>query len=60
MNLPTSFEEELLIRWGRSDDRDSSDSEKNNSIGNGRETSDDGDTSDDEDEQFSYDGSTFD
>jgi hypothetical protein len=48
MNLLTGSEEELLIRWGRSDDRDSSNSEKNSSIGNGRETSDDRDTSDDE------------
>jgi hypothetical protein len=59
MNLSASFEVELLIRRGHSNDGDTSDLEKNGSIGNGRETSDDGDTSNDEEEQLSDDESTF-
>jgi hypothetical protein len=60
MNLPTGSIEELLIWRGRSDNGDTSNSEKNGSIKNNGETSDDGDTSDDEEEQFSDDGSAID
>jgi hypothetical protein len=42
------------------DVRDTSDLNSNDSIENGGETSDDGDTSVDEEEQFSDDGSAFD
>jgi hypothetical protein len=44
MNLPAGSEGKLLIQQARSDDRDTSDSEKNGSIRNN------GDTSDDEEE----------
>jgi hypothetical protein len=60
MNLTVGSGEELLIRLDRSDDGDTSDSEKNDSIRNSGETFDDGDTSHDEGKQFSDDGSTFD
>jgi hypothetical protein len=60
INLPAGFEDELLIRRGCSNDGDTSDSEKNGSIKNGGETSDNGDTSNDEEEQFSDDGRAFD
>jgi hypothetical protein len=48
-----------LIQQGRSNDGDTSDSENNGSIKNGGETSDDGDTPNDEEEQFSDDGRNF-
>jgi hypothetical protein len=60
MNLLTGCEDELLIRRGCYGDVDTSDSEKNDSIRNGGETSNNGDTSDDEEEQFSDEGSAFD
>jgi hypothetical protein len=53
MNLPAGSEEKLLIQRGRCDDGDISDSKKNNSIRNDRETSND------EQEQFSDDGCAF-
>jgi hypothetical protein len=60
MNLLTGCEDELLIRRGCYGNVDTSDSEKNDSIRNGGETSNNGDTSDDEEEQFSDEGSVFD
>jgi hypothetical protein len=59
MNLPASSEEEILIQKGYSNDGDTSNSEKNDSIINGRAISNDGDPSDDEEEQLSNDGSAF-
>jgi hypothetical protein len=53
INLPAGSEEKLLIWRGYFDNEDTSDSKKNDSIGNGR------DTSDDEEEQFSIDRNTF-
>jgi hypothetical protein len=50
MNLLAGSEEELLIQWGCFDDGDTSNLEKNDSNENGGETSNDGDTSDDEEE----------
>jgi hypothetical protein len=52
MNLPADSDEKLLIRWARSDDGDTFNSEHNDSIGKDEETSNDGsdnDGSDDED-----------
>jgi hypothetical protein len=50
----------LLIWPTCFDDGDTSNSENNGSIGNDKDTSYDGDTSDDEEEQLSNDRSTFD
>jgi hypothetical protein len=60
INLSTGSEEKLLIRWVGSDDGDTSESENNGSIRYGENTSDDGDTFNNEEEQFLDDGSTFD
>jgi hypothetical protein len=54
MNLLDGSKVKLLIQKGCNDDGDTSDSEKNDSIRNGRTTSDD------EEEQFSDNGITFD
>jgi hypothetical protein len=53
INLSAGSGEKLLIWRGYFDNEDTSDSKKNDSIGNGR------DTSDDEEEQFSNDRNTF-
>jgi hypothetical protein len=60
MNLPADSDEKLLIWWARSHDGGTSDLKNNDSIKNGRDTSDYGSDNDDEEDQFSDDGSAFD
>jgi hypothetical protein len=58
INLLADSNEKLLIWQARSDDRDTFESENNDSIGNGGDTFDDG--SDDEEDKLSNDGIAFD